>query len=83
MEYLLHLSGGDSGRTIRLRETCHVINNHHTMGGQAAECSYYAREGGTYEIEPLGYENESPKEIGNDTPKSIETESFPSSVGML
>lgn len=48
MEYLLYLSGGDSGRTICLEKRgCHTINTRCTMGGECAESSYYAREGCT------------------------------------
>jgi hypothetical protein len=52
MEYLLYLSGGDSGRTICLKKRgCHVINTRQAAGGKDGKSSYYAREGGTYEIE--------------------------------
>ena len=52
------------------------------VGGEGTEKSYYAREGGTYEIQWSGVRNGGPKKFGIDEPKSIETESFPSSDGM-
>ena len=76
MEYLLYLSGGDSGRAICLETRArHLI----IRGGEDAEKSYYARECGPYEIQWSGV----PKlNFGIDVPKSIETTSFPSSDGM-
>jgi hypothetical protein len=55
MEDLLYLAGGNSGRTIRLeRRGCHMISTRPTMGGEGTQSSYYAREGGTYEIGSSG-----------------------------
>jgi len=83
MEYLLYLSGGDSGRTISLEKRgCHMISTRRAVGGKDVESSHYARECGTYEIEMVRGGNECSREFGIDVPKSIETESFPSSVGM-
>lgn len=84
MEYLLYLSGGDAGRTISLEQTERQMSNaHHEMGGEDMESSYYARERGTYEVERSGDCDECSEEFWIDVPKSIETESFPSSVGMV
>ena len=58
------------------------MNTRRTLGGKGAENSYYAREGGTYEIKTSGVWYGGLKKFGIDAPKSIETESFPSSVGM-
>ena len=54
MEYLLYLSGGDSGRTICLKRGCHTINTRCIVGGEDAESAYYAREGGTYGMKLSG-----------------------------
>lgn len=52
MEYLLDLAGGDPGRSISLEKRGrHMISTRHAAGGKDGESSYYAREGGTYEIE--------------------------------
>ena len=60
----------------------HVISARRAVGGKDGESSYYAREGGTCEIEIVNGRSWVSKEFGIDVPKSIETESFPSSVGM-
>jgi len=60
-----------------------MINTRHIVGGEGEEWSHYAREGGTYHMKPSGGCNRWPKKFGEDVPKSIETESFPSSVGIM
>lgn len=53
MQYLLDLSGSNSGRTISLRKKiCHMVNTRRIVSGEAAESSYYAGEGGTCEMKP-------------------------------
>lgn len=81
MKYLLYLPGSDSGRAICLKEASHMVNTHRIVGGEGGKGSYYARECGTYEMKPLGAHHLFFKRFGNDVPKSIETESFPSSEG--
>ena len=82
MKYLLYLSGGNPGRTIGLKNGVRdMINSRRAVGGEGAGGSYYAREGGTYETKPSGDCNACPEKLRIDIPKSIETESFPSSVG--
>ena len=84
MEYLLYLSGCDSGRTVGLKKKDRQMTiTRRGVGGGGAEDSYYAREGCTYEMKWLGGCNGCHKEFGIDVPKSIETESFPSSVGTV
>ena len=60
-----------------------MINTARVVGGEVEESSYYAGEGGTYEIKRLGDHDERSRKFGNGAPKSIDTESFPSSVGMV
>lgn len=60
-----------------------IINTRHAASGKRAKSSYDAREGSTYEIKWSGDRDECSEEFRIDVPKSIETESFPSSVGMV
>lgn len=81
MEDLLHLSGGDSGRSISLEKKVRQMINTRRRAVRVPS-SYYAREGSTYERGVKDRDGCS-KEFRVDIPKSIETESFPSSVGMV
>jgi len=84
VEYLLDLAGGDPGRPISLKK-----RGRQMISTRATQRAVRMRRVLTMpeKVVPMklkwsGHGNELSREFGIDVPKSIETESFPSSVGM-